>query len=58
MADTMPFPRGKTRGPENSEDREGPGPAWERAVLDGDAVPAVAMQFHIRDLQHWLDLSA
>jgi hypothetical protein len=56
MTDAMPLPRGRT--PEDWEDEEIPGEAWERAVLDGDAAPAVAVQFPIRDLQHWIDLSA
>jgi hypothetical protein len=31
---------------------------WERAVLNGDAVPAVAVTFLIADMQHWIDLCA
>jgi hypothetical protein len=58
MADTTPLPRGGTRTREDSEAKEIPGQVWERAVLDGDAAPAVAVRFPIHDLQHWLDLSA
>ncbi len=57
MADHLPFPLG-TRTQEEGEDREVPDEAWERAVLDGDAAPPPAARFPIRDLQHWIDLSA
>lgn len=35
--------------------------AWEANdghEVDGDCMPVVADQFHITDLQHWLDLCA
>jgi hypothetical protein len=36
--------------------------AWKASddghELDGDCMPVLADQFHITDLQHWLDLCA
>lgn len=57
MDDTLPLPRARVGTPEVWEDSV-PEADWERAVLAGDAVPAVACLYHIRDPQHWLDLCA
>jgi hypothetical protein len=57
MDDTPTLPRGGTCTPEAWDD-DLPEENWERAVLAGDGVPAVAFLYHIRDPQHWLDLCA
>jgi hypothetical protein len=58
MADKLSGPQGDTQMWKEGEDREVPEETWEQAVLDGDAAPAPAGRFPIRDLQHWIDLSA
>jgi hypothetical protein len=58
MDDLLPFPRHPSRAPQAGDDQPVADEAWQHAVLDGDAAPAVAGQYHIDDLQHWIDLSA
>jgi hypothetical protein len=55
MDDLLPFPN---RQPQAASDDPFTEEAWQQAGLHGEAVPAVAHQYHIDDLQHWLDLSA
>jgi hypothetical protein len=56
MAELLPFPRGGTR--EDREEEEASEEAGEEVVLDDHASPALAARFLVRDLQHWIDLSA
>ena len=43
---------------EDQESWEAGEEARDRAALEADAPPASAEQFHITNLQHWIDLSA
>jgi hypothetical protein len=58
MDDLRPFPNHRPPTPPVRDDEPFPEEAWQQAVLRGEAVPAVAGQYHIDDLQHWIDLSA
>jgi hypothetical protein len=58
MQEALPLPDGGDHALERWEGREEETDAWLSAVFLGEAVPAVAAQHHIQDLQHWIDLSA
>jgi hypothetical protein len=51
MTDTLAHAIHDAEEPATRQDRD----AQE---LDGDCMPVLAGQFHITDLQHWLDLCA
>ena len=58
MTEILTFKTHDTEAPATWQDWDAQKKGADADELDGDGMPVLADQFHITDLQHWLDLCA